>query len=527
MLIQKLFETLNWKAFQKFNKMRDNPIQYQRKLLFEILKKNQYTDYGIELGFKDIHSIREFQRRVPIVKYEDLEERIEQIKNGKLNILTNKRVIYLATTSGSTNKPKFIPVTKKRLDTFKEEYNIWTIFALKDHPEMIKGKSLLLVGGNYEGDTVGGIPYGSISGYLATKLPWYVKRKLVVPFYVYNISDFDKKIHQIARLGLEANVSQIGLSSPVEVLLLFDYIQKNRERLKREIFDTGNKKRARELDKLKEFMPKNYWPNLALLNYIKGGFARFYLDRVQKIVGPRVAIRDPGIYSSEGRISICLSDEGAKGIIAAGSNFFEFMEFNGGDLKEPIAIEDLEIGRDYSVLLTTQEGLYRYDLGDIIKVIDFYKKMPIVEFVDRRDMGLSIVGEHVSESQLVNSVREAAETKRIQLVSFMVVPNIDGIRPRYEYLVEFSSPVNKKKALGLLQEIERRLQSKNFVYKKMRQDYGRLDPPIISIVKPKSFDNLNLERIKKIGVRQIKPINLAQNPDYKKELKIEATYFIQ
>ncbi len=526
MLIQKLFEGMNYRIFDRFREISENPEETQKDLLFRILRENQTSDYGKQHGFKDIASVEDFQKRVPIVNYSNLESRIERIKRGKPNLLTTEDVLYFATTSGSTNTPKFIPITKKRLKAFKDEYTLWAIFALRDHPKMIRGKSLLLTGSNKDGNTEAGTPHGSISGYLASKLPWYVKSKLVVPFDIYNIQDFDAKIHQIARLGLEANVSQLALSSPIEVLLFFDYIQQNREQLTREIFDKGNRKRGKELDELKEFTPTKYWPNLTLLNYIKGGFARFYQDRVQQVVGGGVAIRDPGIYSSEGRVSLCLSEEGANGVIAAGSNFFEFMEFADGNLGKPITIGDLEHSKKYSVLLTTQEGLYRYDLGDIVRVADFYQKLPVVEFVDRRERGLSIVGEHVTESELVSSVKEASESQQVQLVSFTTIPNIDETKPRYEYLVEFQTPVNERQALSLLEEIEKKLQSKNFVYRKMRQDYGRLDPPIISIVNQGSFNNLDMERIKEKGVRQIKPVNLEQNPEYKKKFEIEATYSI-
>lgn len=525
MLINQIFKYLNSRLLYQFDNISNDPEKFQKDLLSKILKENQYCEYGIKFNFFKIKSIEDFQKNVPIIKYENIKNEIERIKKGKENILTSHKILYFATTSGSTNTPKFIPITKKRLKNFKDEYTLWAIFALKDHPEMSKGHSLLLVGSNCDGSTKVGIPHGSISGYLATKLPWYVKLKLVVPFNVYNIQNFELKIHRIAKLGLETNVSQLGLSSPVEVLLFFDYIKQHRKQLTKEIFDGGNKKRARELDKIKDFKPKEYWPNLVLLNYIKGGFARFYLDRIQDILGDNVAMRDPGIYSSEGRVSLCLSDKGANGVIAAGSNFFEFRELCDGKFGRPITIEALKKGKKYSVLLTTQEGLYRYDLGDIVKVVDFYKKLPVVEFVDRIESGLSIVGEHVTESELVDSVREAAKKTKIKLFSFTVIPNIDGIKPRYEFLIEL---INGEKNIiemkDFLSNIENGLMRRNFVYKKMRFDYGRIDSPLLSILKVGSYNKFDRQRIIDNGVKQIKPINLNKSPEFKKFFQIEKTY---
>ena len=524
MLVQKIFEKLNWKVLNQFNRFSENPEQIQKDLLFRILSDNKNCEYGLEFGFNEISSVEEFQKRVPMVRYQDLESRIERMKNGEINVLTSRNVIYFVTTSGSTNIPKFIPITKERRKTFNDEFNLWAIFALRDHPKVIEGKSLLLTGSNYDGKTEAGTSYGSISGYLAKNISLYFKTRLAVPFDVYNIQNFDEKIHVIARLGLENNISQLFVTSPIEVPLLLDYIEQNRKKITKEIYDRGNKQRARDLDGIPNFKPKNYWPNLSLITCVKGGFAQFYLDRVRRKVGPDIAIRDIGIYSSEGRVSICLSDEEAKGVIAAGSNFFEFIELNKDSSEKPITIRDLKKGRKYSILITTPEGLYRYDLGDIVKVVDFHKSLPIIEFVDRKDKELSMVGEHVSESELVKSVKEAAKKEKINLVSFTAVPNIDGYKPRYEFLIETERRISEKQAYNLLAKIEKELQNRSFVYKKTRKDYGRLNPPLLSIIKKGSYNKLDEMRIQAKGIRQIKPINLSQDLKFKEKFQIEDTY---
>ena len=210
-------------------------------------------------------------------------------------------------------------------------------------------------------------------------------------------------------------------------------------------------------------------------------------------------------------------------MIAADSNFFEFIEVKDSSEK-PITINDLKKGREYSILITTPEGLYRYDLGDIVKVVDFHKSLPVVEFVDRKYKELSMVGEHVTESELVKSVKEAAKNEKINLVSFTAVPNIDGYKPRYEFLVEAERRISEKQAYNLLAKIEKELQNQSFVYKKTRKDYGRLDPPLLSIIKKGSYNKLDEMRIQAAGIRQIKPINLSQDPKFKEKFQIEASY---
>jgi hypothetical protein len=496
----------------------------QEKVLSNILKANQDCEYGREFEFKGIGSIREFQERVPVCTYEDLEGRIERMKEGEENVLTSDNVVYFAVTSGTTGKSKFIPVTKKRVRNIKDELLLWRAFAFRDHPELIYGKSLLLIGESIGGFTDGGTPHGSISGFLLALLPRLVKKaKLVVPSEVYDIEDFTTKIHKIALLGLQSDVGQLVAASPLEALLFLDYIDKNRGNLIREIHDNGNEKRAKELEGSQEFRPKSYWPKLNFINCMKAGFARVYVDRIRGKVGESVVIRDPGIYSSEGRISICFSDQGAGGFLATSSNFFEFREVKGDGLGDPVTLDKLEREKDYLVLLTTPDGLYRYDLGDVVRVIDSYDKLPVVEFVDRR-RNFSIAGEHVTEGELIRAVYDSAKSQQIGLVDFTVVPNIQNEKPRYEFLVELSDECNRKKAVILIRAIDEKLQEQNFLYRDLRR--GRVDPPLISIVRNGSYEEFNRNQIQKHG-DQVKPVHFSQNTGFKDNFEIENTYCLE
>ena len=136
MLIQRLFEGINHRILKRFREISKNPEQAQNDLLFRILRENQTSAYGRQYGFNGIISVEDFQKRIPVVSYRDLESRIEQIKRGEPDVLTTEDVLFFATTSGSTNTPKFIPITKKRLKAFKDEYTLWAIFAFGTAPTM-------------------------------------------------------------------------------------------------------------------------------------------------------------------------------------------------------------------------------------------------------------------------------------------------------------------------------------------------------------------------------------------------------
>jgi len=524
LLRRPLIGGLNWyygQVINRFSKVSRDPIEAQEKVLFDILRDNEDCEYGRELGFKGISSVSDFQRKVPVCTYEDLEDRIERMKGGEGEVLVSGDVDYFAITTGTTERPKFIPITGGGARNIRRDLLLWRAFAFRDHPELVNGKSIVLSGPPYVGKTEGDISYGFISGYINKGIPKLIQRlKLVVPSEVYNIEDFAEKMHQIARLGLENDVGQLAASSTLEAVLFFDYIEQNREGLTREICESGNSERARELEGLADFFPKNYWPNLNLVSCMKGGFVKPYVDRIRRRIGDDVVIRDPGIISSEGRISTCISDKGAEGVLAASSNFFEFMEVDGEELGNPVAIGGLENGKDYAVLLTTSDGLYRYDIGDVVRVTDFYDKLPVVEFVDRK-RNFSIAGEHVAEWELVRAVYDSAEDQGVRIADFTVIPNVNQTRSRYEFLMELNCQCSEGGVIGLTRAIDERLQKQNFLYRTKRD--GVLDSPLVSVVRRGSYEKLNLERIQSHGT-QVKPIHFSYDLEFRDRFEIEGTY---
>ncbi|MGV8168663.1 MAG: GH3 family domain-containing protein, partial [Candidatus Nanoarchaeia archaeon] len=314
----------NIQFLAQFRRSFKNPRKVQEKVLLRILKRNQNSLYGRIHNFSSIKSIEEYQGKVPIVSYEDIKPYIERLKNGEKNILTKDKVIYFATTSGTTKAVKLIPVTKERERIFRRELAIWSLFVLSKNKKILKGKTLYFAGPYLEFYTNKGIPCGSISGYLAHKSPWFVKQKLVVNPKTYNEMNFDKKTRKIAIAALKSDITQIGFASPIEAILFFDYLKDNKNSLLRQLRIDGKMKLVSRLSKLEEFKPAEIWPNLHLINCIKSKTNQIYLETLKEKLGREdIEIRDPGIYSSEGRLSLCIEKEGIAGIIPANENFFE------------------------------------------------------------------------------------------------------------------------------------------------------------------------------------------------------------
>jgi hypothetical protein len=169
-----------------------NPSHVQKFLLAKILIQNRNTKYGKEYDFKKIRTIKDFQKQIPITTYEDYVPYIEEIKEGKQKILTTKKVKFFATTSGTTSEPKYIPITKTRINQFREEFAIWSFHVLKRFPKLTKGKTLYFAANSSNGFTKGGIEHGNISGYVTKNTPKIVKRRLVIPEKLMDEIDFEK-----------------------------------------------------------------------------------------------------------------------------------------------------------------------------------------------------------------------------------------------------------------------------------------------------------------------------------------------
>lgn len=527
--MKRLFVDLNFNLVKnlggvvEFRKALKHPREVQEKLLIRIISKNANTLYGKKYAFKKIRSIKDFQRNVPIVTYENLSEYIDRIKTGENNVLTKDKVVYFATTSGTTKNVKLIPVTRERNRIFRMELLLWSFFFLKSNKEVLRGKTLYFAGPYYEFYTDSGIPCGSISGYLAHKTPWFIKRKLAVPPEIYNIMNFDEKTKKIAIYSLRSDITQIGFASPIEAILFFDYLKTNKKLLLKELKKKGHFRRAKQLSKLKDFRPIDIWPNLRLINCIKSNSNKKYLDVLKEKIGKDIKIRDPGIYSSEGRLSLCVTDsEEVSGVIPANENFFEFIEHkNGESVGAPLTLDKIKKGKEYLVIITTPEGLYRYDMGDVVTVTGFKNKLPLIKFVNRNNF-LNIAGELAHEDVIIESITSAIKGAKIGVKNFTVIPKINpSEKPRYEILMEFSQNVPDLKLKSFAKSLDASLQKNISDYRQMRNEFGRLAAPVLSVVKQGQYDSFNKKRVVRGG--QPKPIYISKDSSFRNNFEIEKT----
>lgn len=486
----------------------------QESLLCRMMERNRDTEYGREYGFAGIRTLHQYSQRVPVVDYEDLRPRIDRVTRGEKGVLTAEDPVLFAQTSGTTGKAKFIPVTP----TCRKAggLTVWLHYARKDHPAMFRGRIVTIVSPAVEGMTEGNLPYGSTSGMVVKEMPRIVQSAYAVPYDAFEIADYEAKYYALLRLGLATDVTFLGTANPSSVLMLAEMADRHSETLLRDIRDGGisstfavdpairlalasrlrpNAERARELERMRarrgRLVPADYWPRMALLGCWKGGTVGAYLKKLHAWYDPdghgMVPVRDMGYLASEARMSVPISDRGSGGVLTVHSNLFELVPAEDVDARPDdhaswryLPADEAEIGREYYVFITTSGGLYRYDINDVIEVVDRYRTAPVVEF-RRKGRGMTnMTGEKLSVNQLIEAIHGAAAAAGVRVAHFRGEPDLQA--SRYVLKIEPESPVHAGRGRSLLEGIDHELGRLNIEYLAKRKS-GRLRPPVLQLMR--------------------------------------------
>ena len=494
-----------------FEEATKDPIAAQKKILFEYLQRNKDTEYGRKYNFAEIKSVEDYQRSVPMNDCEVMRPYFDRMRKGERNLLTADDPIFFGVTSGTTCNPKYVPVTKFSRDKKSELMDLWSYYILKDHPNVLQGKILAIISPDTEGVTESGLFYGAESGHAYKNLPAFVKLMYAIPYEVFTIKDYLARYYCVLRMSMEEDISTIATLNPTTLVLfcqriaewqnnIIEDIEKgtisrgfNIEEDVRAILEKGRKpnpKRAGELRNIlkdkKHLLPKDFWPNLVLIECWKGGTVKLYLKELPQYFG-NIPVRDFGCLSTEARSSIPTSDVGAGGVLAINTNFYEFITKE--DMAKPnkrfLLCGKLEKGKEYFIIVTTPGGLYRYNIDDIIKCDGFFNKTPVIEFVQKGLNAVSLTGEKMYESQVNAAVLKAVEKNNVLIEFFSAT--IEPLTPgRYIFLVEFNSNPTAKQKKALLFAIEEGLRIENREYNDLRNE-GVLNHPILKVVKKGDF----------------------------------------
>lgn len=348
---------------RNFNKDTQKAYKVNESVLLKILRKNYKSEIGVKYNFKSINSIRDFRDKFPITNYDFYEKYIEKMAKGYENILFSEKIEYFGHTSGTTGKQKLIPTTKSsRLIGSKYMAILLNRFAydnLKDVWNCERGLTISdIVTTTY---TEGGIPICSATSGGMKGIKNIIKYFYTSPIEVMEIKDKDSAnyLHLLFALN-ERNLSNISAAFISNILDLFRILEDNYKDLIADI-RKGRINRKIKLDEETRKKLNGYNP---------------YVEKIRYVVIPDTV-------------------------------FYEFIPFEEiyKDNPKTLLINELKVGERYEVVITNYAGLYRYRLGDVVKVVDYYNNSPEIEFLFRKNQVLNMVAEKTNEEQLTSAIK--------------------------------------------------------------------------------------------------------------------------
>lgn len=509
-----------WLKFSAANKFDDgtwSPRASQEAKLLDVVGRNAGSDFGRAHDFDRIESIEDYQRAVPPSTYESLEPYISRVLAGEQNVLTADEALMFATTSGTTGNAKYIPVTPSYLHEYSHGVHVHTFRMFTDFPDLLDGKLLVPSSNDVEGVTEAGLPYGAISGYLTKTQPKPIKRFYALPYELCKVKNVEAKYYLTLRFAVPADIRLLVMPNPSSLTLLADKMALLGEELVHDIrtgsvnpsFQDGvppellqgfdpQPERADALAALMRstgrLVPREVWPNLRLLSCWKGGTMPLYLRKLPDAYGD-LPVRDLGYMASEGRGATPLVNSGAGGVLNVTSHFFEFVpeEQRDDPNAEFLTGDQLESNREYFIYLTTSAGLYRYDINDVVRVVDFYRQTPVIQFVRKGQGMTNITGEKLTESQVTGALVDAVDSQGYDVQHFTACVEW-GEPPRYAFYAELGDSMTPERSTELVRSLDRALSARNIEYEAKRESQ-RLGAPVLKRVAPGTYQKLRQKRV--------------------------------
>ncbi|SIS83611.1 GH3 auxin-responsive promoter [Kaistella chaponensis] len=439
-----------------------NAVEDQEKLLLSLVKTAEKTLFGREHQFENIHAISDFQNKVQIADYEDLKPYIEKVKKGQRNILWTETPQYFAKTSGTTSGSKYIPISKEgmpfQLNAARSA--LFHYMAQKNNSDFVSGKMIFLQG-SPELEEINGIQTGRLSGIVAHHIPNYLQKNRLPSQQTNLIEDWETKVDEIVKETEKENMTLISGIPPWLIMYFEKLIERNGKKI------------------------TNLFPNLQLI--ITGGVNyEPYREKMEELLGGKVDTLQT-FPASEGFFAFQDNFE-KEGLLLLTNHgiFYEFipLEEYGKPEAKRLTLGEIELNKDYALILTTNSGLWAYSIGDVVR---FISKDPFRILVSGRTKHFtSAFGEHVIAFEVEEAMKATVEKFPAQITEFHLAPEVnpsEGL-PYHEWLIEFEKePENLD---DFRKNLDDEMRKRNSYYDDLIS--GKiLQPLIITALKKKAF----------------------------------------
>lgn len=417
------------------------PVETQQKIFKSLIKSAKDTEFGIDHHFNKIKTFEDFQKNVPIRDYEDLKTYIEKVKSGEENILWKGRPLYFAKTSGTTSGAKYIPLTKESMPTHIKASRNAILHYIHEtgNADFVDGKMIFLQGSPILTEKFG-IKFGRLSGIAAHFVPKYLQKNRMPSWETNCIEDWETKVNAIVEETIKEDMSVIS-GIPSWVQMYFERLQEK----------SGGKKISEIFKSFNLFIygGVNYEP---------------YRAKFENMIGKKVDSIEL-FPASEGFFAYQDSQK-AKGMLLLLNSgiFYEFIKADEFFTENPkiLTIGEVETGVNYVLIVSTNAGLWRYNIGDTVQFTSLFPYRVIVS--GRIKHYISAFGEHVIANEVENAMKEATHGTKIVINEFTVAPQINPSNglPYHEWLVEFENEPENSEAFA--EAIDDSMRKQNIYY---------------------------------------------------------------
>lgn len=505
-------------AIARFEVLCRNAVAEQEKFLMDRLAENKDTEYGRMFGFEEIHSIEEFQKELPITFYYDYKPVLDRQMAGETGLLTAKKPVYYCVSYGSMEQPKYVPVIEHDLQKQRFYWNdLVRELICRQMPgvatEELFGK-IFETGDFYQDHmadgTMSGVRAGALYRYLLEKGELDISCYTAPGEVLFPTGKSEDMLYVKLRFALGCrDVTAIHGIFVNRVVGMLRYLVKNWQAFLHDI-GTGeisdcfvvsqewknylkehlpaDPERAAELsaipmEDLEKGLVKKIWPKIRYGQMIGGSMFTPYMDKLRMYVG-NLPIHYFAYAASEGCFGIAtgLNEEDAYYVLLPDTCFYEFFP-ESGDGDKPLTICDVEVGSKYELLITNFSGAYRYDIGDVVEVVGFEGKAPVVRVCYRKSQVIHISDEKMNVRQLEKAMHKFQARAGYTAEGFCVDGDYTGHRPRYLLYLEMAEGALPGNAEDLLDEC---LMESCFEYKRDRE-LAELDKVKIQIVPQGGF----------------------------------------
>ena len=446
-----LWSAANYGKYRAFKRSLDQPEATQTRILLGLLERNRNSAWGRKHQLNKLQSVEAFRDQIPLTTFDDYPEWIERIQAGEVGVLTAEPVNRLVPSSGSTTACKLIPYTNSASAELGRAVGPWIVDMLQRDPDIRGGPAYWSVSpsASFHPPSASGPPVGFAEDaeYLGGISAFLVNLTLATPRNLHAIPSGPRFRYLTLLHWLRTpELRLISVWNPSFLTLLLEDLEEHWDALLRDVergltptspkeallmnLKKGSPRRAKQLGALTPFHPTQIWPRLKAVSCWTDGPAALALQDL-KLRWPRVPYTPKGLLATEAVVSFPFQ---GRRPVAVNSHFYEFLDREG----RSHLVHELVEGEEYSVVVTTGAGLYRYRLQDRVRVAGFLQSTPCIRFLGKEDHISDLFGEKLNAGFVADLLNQLLEEFNIRPRFTLLAPHL-GPRENVGYALFLDS----------------------------------------------------------------------------------------